>query len=96
MKFLESYECMDHQLCKTVWKDVWWKKVGKQIVHPTRPLALQNVPAFVAKTDFPGMYEGCKEEMEIIVRQHEGFGLEAEIIQGAVDAVITFHQSLEN
>lgn len=95
MKFLESFDCTDHQMCKAVWKDVWWKKVGKQIVHPMNPLALHQVPAFVAKTDFPGMYEGCKEEMEIIVRQHHGFQIEAEIIQGAVDAVVAFHRNLE-
>ena len=93
MSIAESWECHSHDQCRTVWKDVWWRVIAREILHPTKPLAFSEAPDFIARTDFRGMTPSCKQDMVVEVREH-GFRGEVGILNGCVDAVLAYHQSL--
>jgi hypothetical protein len=95
LTFLESYECMDHKTCRDVWKDGWWKKVSKRLVHPTQPISLREVADYVSGLDFTGMTAVCKAEMVDFIKNNDGFRVEDIIIRQGIDAVVAYHKSLE-
>ncbi|EDR02117.1 uncharacterized protein LACBIDRAFT_332676 [Laccaria bicolor S238N-H82] len=50
MTFDPSWECETHQaVCILIWRDFWWKKVAKQLLHPVKPLAFCDVAEFVER-----------------------------------------------
>jgi hypothetical protein len=95
LTFLESYECVDHKTCREVWKDGWWKKVSKRLLHPTQPILLREVADYVSGLDFTGMTAVCKAEMVEFIRNNEGFRAEDTIIQQGIAAVVAYHKTLE-
>jgi hypothetical protein len=99
MDFVQSYRCISHDKCRRTWKEIWWKRVGKKLLHPDNPLSYSDGPDFVANMDWGSadISPCCKEDMIETVRQAMGFGgdsVEADITKTAVDAVIAFHKSL--
>lgn len=93
MDIAESWECHSHDQCRAVWKDVWWRVIAKEVLHPTKPLPFSEAPDLVARTDFKGMTPSCKEDMVAVVRA-KGFQGEAGILDGCVNAVVAYHRSL--
>jgi hypothetical protein len=93
MKVAESWECRSHEQCKAVWKEVWWRVIAKEILHPTRPLPFSEAPDLIARTEFKGMTLSCKQDI-IGEVQANGFQGEAGILAGVIDAVVRHHRSL--
>ena len=60
--FDPSWECETHQtMCILIWRDFWWKKVAKQLLHPVKPLAFRDVFEFVEKElKGPGLRASCR------------------------------------
>lgn len=96
MTFTESYKCAEHDRCKESWNKTWWRKLGKQLLHPTKPLALNGALDFLERTKHDDMTPCCKVDMmeEMRVYTTAKFGVEEEIIDAAVLAIITYHSSL--
>lgn len=92
--FDPSWECETHQtVCISIWRDFWWKKVAKQLLHPVKPLAFRDVSEFVEKElKGPGLRASCRTSIIEEVRAM-GF-MEQQIVDGAVEAVIAFHKAL--
>ena len=94
MTFDPPWECKTHQMvCISIWRDFWWKKVAKQLLHPVKPLAFCDVFEFVEKElKGPGLTASCRTSMveEVWVM---GF-MEQQIVDSAVEAMITFHKAL--
>jgi hypothetical protein len=68
MNFAESWSCRTHENCKKIWREVWWRKVARQILHPNSPLAFDTACEAINKIEFPGMTESCRIEMMEIIR----------------------------
>jgi hypothetical protein len=98
MVFLESYKCLDHDKCKASWKETWWRKLGKQLVHPSKPLALSEVMDFLEQTKFPDMMDCCKKDMLTELQKPGGavtkFNMDEDVIGAAVTAILAYHHSL--
>lgn len=95
MRFEVVWECRVHDtLCSNVWKGFWMKKVAKRLLHPSQPLAFDEIGEFVSKNDndLTKMTPRCKDAM--VEQMGEEAALTEIIIDGAVEAVITFFRSL--
>jgi hypothetical protein len=92
MTFNRSWECEKHDKCRTVWREIWWKKVAKQLLHPTKPLLFHETIGYISGIEYPGLTPSCKTTMleKVMTR---GFKDER-IIDGATEAVIMYHKSL--
>lgn len=99
MDFNESFECLSHSKCRKAWRDVWWKKVGKKLLHPDNPLPYEEAAAFVAEMDWGAVDISacCKQEIVERVKDSVVFSNEsvsADIVKTAIDAIIAFNKSL--
>ena len=88
----ESWECEKHDKCRTVWKEIWWKKVARQLLHPTKPLLFHETVGYISGIEHSGMTPSCKTMMLEKVTT-SGFKDEM-IVDGATEAVIMYHKSL--
>lgn len=96
MTFFKSYLCQDHNRCKAHWRELWWKKLARKLLHPTEPLPLDEAISFLDGTNLDGIIAVCKEDMMEQMRGASGIRLaiEDEIIEAAVAAVIVYHKGL--
>ncbi|KAF8063979.1 hypothetical protein FPV67DRAFT_1420405, partial [Lyophyllum atratum] len=90
-----NVKCESHARCRSTWKDVWMKKIAKEILHPTQALQFEVgvLVELIERTEFPGMSTGCKEEMVGIIRD---VGLyNTLVIDKAAEDIINYYKSLE-
>ncbi|KAJ6481609.1 hypothetical protein DFH09DRAFT_1213599 [Mycena vulgaris] len=33
-----DWKCQTHAMCAAVWKQLWWDKIGRKLLHPDRPI----------------------------------------------------------
>lgn len=99
MAFVEPYGCRSHKKCEKSWREIWWKRVGKKLLHPDNPLRYSKGMEFMGSMDWGAEISSCcKEEMIESIRTGWVFSSQSPsdgIIQKAVDAVVTFNKSLE-
>ncbi|KAJ7454771.1 hypothetical protein FB451DRAFT_1184622 [Mycena latifolia] len=92
VKFARKWAVDDktHRNCERAIRDGWWTLVGKKILHPTHPMALDAIGAHLDKIVFPGMSRKCHEDMVAKwtsnTFEHEG------IVEAAVTGIAAFHR----
>ncbi|KAJ7454505.1 hypothetical protein FB451DRAFT_1408409 [Mycena latifolia] len=83
-------DCVAHRNCERAIREGWWTLVGKEMLHPTHPMALDAIGTHLDKIVFPGMSRKCHEDMVAKwtsnTFEHEG------IIEAAVAGVAAFHR----
>ncbi|KAH7919742.1 hypothetical protein BV22DRAFT_998470, partial [Leucogyrophana mollusca] len=47
MAFVQPLECQQHNDCRAAWRELWWKKVAKAMLHPTVPMLLEGAATYV-------------------------------------------------
>lgn len=94
--FAESFRCYNHDKCKDAWRENWWRKLGKQLLHPTTPLEINGALDFLENMAHKDMTACCKADAMEELRNNAGskFSVEEAIIAAAVEAIMTFHRSL--
>jgi hypothetical protein len=90
---VESWDCYTHAKCKSVWREGWLRTVGRQILHPTNPLSFEDTIPYIQGMEHPGMTGSCKQETVEMLKV-TGFLGEGVIVQGAIDAIIRFNNTL--
>lgn len=56
-----SSTCRTHNECKTVWIEGWYKKIHFELLHPKKPLPLEDLVDVIYITDYPNLTMSCKE-----------------------------------
>jgi hypothetical protein len=100
-EFSQSYGeciCQSHPKCRKAWRELWWKRVGKRLLHPDNPMATEEGVEFVTSMDWGSeITECCKQDMIEAIRGGAAFRKEstsADIVKTVVDAVVAFNKSL--
>lgn len=97
LDFQESYLCQSHETCKDVCAKLWWKRLGKLRLHPSRLLGLGSTLSYLETLKHDGIDNGCKMDMMAqlyTTSQADMFKVEEDIIMAAVRAVINYNKSL--
>ncbi|KAJ7144674.1 hypothetical protein C8R46DRAFT_1232484 [Mycena filopes] len=83
-------DCWDHKSCERVWRESWWPLVGRKVLHPARPMALDAIAGHLSKLSLPGMTQKCHEDAVIkwTMNTWEYDG----ILEGAIEGVLAFHR----
>ncbi|KDQ64005.1 hypothetical protein JAAARDRAFT_187390 [Jaapia argillacea MUCL 33604] len=81
----ESTGCKDHDKCCAVWKDIWWKCLGRKLLHPLKPLPLSEAANFVLDMEVPGMTSECHQAMMELIVLGDGFEEEKKHIEKAIE-----------
>ncbi|KAJ7502270.1 hypothetical protein B0H11DRAFT_2223748 [Mycena galericulata] len=82
-------DCSNHSSCERSVKEHWWNLVGRKVLHPTNPMALDAIGEFLHRATFNGMSQKCQDDMVIKWTTH--FFEEQSIMDEAVKAVKEFH-----
>ncbi|KAI5984838.1 hypothetical protein EDD15DRAFT_2374740 [Pisolithus albus] len=84
-----------HQHCREAWIRFWWHKVARQLLHPTKPLALSGIIDYIANQPHPdGLRVACRERYVGEIIEGGGLHVESEIVGGATAAIETYFASL--
>ncbi|KAJ7489639.1 hypothetical protein B0H11DRAFT_2229662 [Mycena galericulata] len=79
----------NHGSCERSVKELWWNLVGRKVLHPTNPMALDAIGEFLHRTTFHGMSQKCQDNM--VIKWTTNFFEEQSIMDEAVKAVKEFH-----
>ncbi|KAH7903830.1 hypothetical protein BJ138DRAFT_1189012 [Hygrophoropsis aurantiaca] len=94
MAFVQSFECEHHDDCRTAWKELWWKKVARSLLHPRAPMVLETGVTYVEQLEFEGMSACCKADMVEVIKQRNAFGIVEKVVEEAGTAVLAYNKSL--
>ncbi|KAK6991708.1 hypothetical protein R3P38DRAFT_1927086 [Favolaschia claudopus] len=61
-----SWECTNHASCLRAWPKIWFDQIGRQLLHPDKPLMLRHIlPAVLqpGALKHAGFHEQCRQDM---------------------------------
>lgn len=88
-----SWRCTDNKVCASAFKDFWWNKIGRKLLHPSVPSDYTQIPDLIQKTsNWNGLHPECKLEMERKTRETI-YPLEG-IIAGVAAAIVAHYAKL--
>lgn len=68
--------CSDHSRCINTWREAWWTKVARQMLHPASHTPLYVVMDSIEQLEIRGMDPGCRRETVAALRASERLVLE--------------------
>lgn len=89
-----DWQCQKHAVCVAVWKQLWWDKIGRKLLHPDRPITTDAILAEAKKLVHKDMNEKCRQD---ILRQMESnvVFVDKRVIAGVAAAIVAYHKTLE-
>jgi hypothetical protein len=82
-------DCLHHGDCQRVLKEKWFSLVGRKVLHPSKPLELDAIGAYLSNLYLPEITTSCYEDM--VRKWTMNQFLAPSIIQGAVDSIKSFN-----
>ncbi|KAJ7183709.1 hypothetical protein C8R46DRAFT_884880, partial [Mycena filopes] len=84
-----DHSCTTHARCHVVWKEAWWRHVGRKVLHPNNDTPIASLPDFARGLTIEGMSWSCQwDAMNDWVSQEPG------MIEAAAGKIIEYHKSL--
>lgn len=82
--------CPSHGTCKHIWKEIWVKRIWKELPQPNLPLYLTALPNMIHKYKYLGMSSMCKDTVLDIIQYHSTCQSIA-ITEGVLAVIKTVH-----
>jgi hypothetical protein len=83
-----------HERCVSAWQEVWWKRIGRHMLHPVNPCPFSDVIAYIERVDVKGMQPACLRETIHSLKTTDRFGYEEQVIRQAIDSIAAYQLTL--
>ncbi|KAJ7103982.1 hypothetical protein B0H15DRAFT_766017 [Mycena belliarum] len=88
-----SWQCSDNKACTSAFKDFWWNKIGRKLLHPSVPSDYNQIPELIKNaSNWNGLHPECKLEMER--KTQETIYPSEGIIAGVAAAIVAHYEKL--
>jgi hypothetical protein len=85
---VEVIGCNSHDRCHKAWIDTWFKVIGRELLHPSKPLPIHSVISRVIELPYNGLSTDCKGDTVLQMTASGIFGIEETITQGAITKIL--------
>ncbi|KIJ34739.1 hypothetical protein M422DRAFT_51824 [Sphaerobolus stellatus SS14] len=95
--FTSNTFCQDSNQCRRSWETIYWIRVSSKILHPDKPVSLEEIPSLVTSwTDHPGVCNLCYEtsSQKVSSLPKETFHEEERLIRIAVNKILDLQKAL--
>ncbi|TDL14640.1 hypothetical protein BD410DRAFT_809567 [Rickenella mellea] len=91
-----SFMCNDHTKCVQAWKEEWWKKVGKKMLHPdwTKAMSFRDASAEMLKLELTDMLPDCRKKVKASIEGSGGFQIEDDMINLVIEKLVEENKQL--
>jgi hypothetical protein len=88
--------CNDHAKCVVVWKEEWWKKVGKKMLHPdwTKAMSFPDASTEMLKLELTDMHPDCRKKVKASIQDSGGFRIEEDMINLVIEKLVEENKQL--
>jgi hypothetical protein len=83
-----------HEQCASAWQEVWWKRIGRHMLHPVNPCPFLDVIAYIERVDVKRMQPACLCETIQSLKTTDRFGYKEQVIWQAIDSITAYHLTL--
>jgi hypothetical protein len=88
-----DWKCETHSVCVAAWRQAWWDKIGRKVLHPDQPIKPNAILAEAKKLAPKNMNEKCLQD---VLRQMETTVefVDKRVIRGVAKAIVTYYKTL--
>jgi hypothetical protein len=85
----QAASCHGHNRCQKIWVDMWFKTIGRELLHPSKPLPFDKIISRTLELIYNGLSMDCKGDAIIQMITSSSFQIEEAITQSATARIIS-------
>ncbi|KAJ7433763.1 hypothetical protein FB451DRAFT_1195939, partial [Mycena latifolia] len=88
-----DWQCQKHAMCAAAWKQLWWDKLGRKLLHPDHPIKTDAILAEAKKMVHKDLNERCRQDVLQQMERNIVF-VDKRVIAAVAAAIVDYHKTL--